>query len=612
MKHSLELACRFYGLQMRVFYLNENHDLSALEKSIRLKQPCALVVNTRALLSDEKQEKVQTVFELLNEGIPVLYTNVDSQTKPAFLSEQSGRSIRSCAVSKDVLESLFYEFGNLPDFTNQLSGLKVTVTSDDQPFYFEFEDNANAQVILEISDQSGEARYPVFVNTQRGLQKQFFLTDFSAFKLPQESGVKKEVFELLPLLMFLKYAGGEKGWHNPEHYANLTIDDPWLAEPYGNLSYMSLLKEMDKVNFHTTIAFIPWNFDRSEPEVVSLFKKHPDKFSISIHGNNHDHREFYRYESSKSLRLQEKNIQQALARMERFRALTGLPYDRVMVFPQGIAPEKTLALLRQYNFLATVNGMNVPFGSDEPASLLFGLRPVTMQFADFASLSRTYPHTPQFAIALELFLDNPLLFYTHQDFFANGIDTFNETAEFVNAVQPGVHWVSLGNLLRHLYLMRRMDDGNYEVLAFSNDFILENDQEKEVTFYVRKRASLRPPIKQVKINGQMFAFETSGGYLTCTVTVPAKEQSHIIIEYENDFDISSIDVSKKSSRVALLRKLSDFRDMTLSTNALGRAFTRFYYQYGLFKFGLAWLVVFLFMVFVVILFSVRKKAARSR
>ena len=30
--------------------------------------------------------------------------------------------------------------------------------------------------------------------------------------------------------------------------------------------YKGLLQEMQKVNFHTTIAFIPWNFDRSRPE----------------------------------------------------------------------------------------------------------------------------------------------------------------------------------------------------------------------------------------------------------------------------------------------------------------------------------------------------------
>src|SRR3972149_7221119 len=92
--------------------------------------------------------------------------------------------------------------------------------------------------------------------------------------------------------MFLKNTFGEKCWHSVNDYANLTIDDPWIREPYGYLSYIGLLKQMQKVNFHTTIAFIPWNYDRSQEEVVKLFRQNPDKFSISIHGNDHNNREF--------------------------------------------------------------------------------------------------------------------------------------------------------------------------------------------------------------------------------------------------------------------------------------------------------------------------------
>ena len=75
-----------------------------------------------------------------------------------------------------------------------------------------------------------------------------------------------------PEAMFLRYAAGDRAWHTTGHYANLTVDDAWLTEPFGNLNYGNLLKEMDKHNFHTTIAFIPWNYDRSEPDTVALFR----------------------------------------------------------------------------------------------------------------------------------------------------------------------------------------------------------------------------------------------------------------------------------------------------------------------------------------------------
>ena len=104
------------------------------------------------------------------------------------------------------------------------------------------------------------------------------------------------------------------------------------AKPYGHLIYEDLLKEMERHDFHTTIAFIPWNYDRSEAETVALFRSHPERFSICVHGDNHDHKEFDDFES-KPLSLQITAIKQSLARMEKFQSLTGIPYDNVFVFP---------------------------------------------------------------------------------------------------------------------------------------------------------------------------------------------------------------------------------------------------------------------------------------
>ncbi len=121
---------------------------------------------------------------------------------------------------------------------------------------------------------------------------------------------------------------------------------------------------MEKHNFHTTIAFIPWNYDRSEARVVKLFRNHPDRFSISIHGDNHDHGEF---ENPKSEGHHAAALKQALARMEQFQRLTKIPYDPVFVFPHVIGPEEVLEKLKTYNYLATVNSTNVP--ADRPIPL---------------------------------------------------------------------------------------------------------------------------------------------------------------------------------------------------------------------------------------------------
>ena len=67
---------------------------------------------------------------------------------------------------------------------------------------------------------------------------------------------------------------------------------PGSTEPFGCLNYNDLLAEMDRHNFHTEIGFVPWNFDRSEPAIVNLFRSRSDRYSICFHGDDHKHQEF--------------------------------------------------------------------------------------------------------------------------------------------------------------------------------------------------------------------------------------------------------------------------------------------------------------------------------
>ena len=392
---------------------------------------------------------------------------------------------------------------------------------------------------------------------------------------------------------------GEAAWHTPGLYANLTIDDPWLTEPYGHLSYLGLLNEMERANFHTTVAFIPWNYDRCEDDVAALFREHPDRFSVCIHGNNHDHREFYKYKTNlrdpwpaKPLRVQEENIVQAVARMERFSKLTGVGYDRVMVFPHAIAPAKTLGLLKKYGFLSTVNAGNVPLGTELPGELGSKSHFEPLLFDNFVSLDRwSAGYISKDDIVKAISLGKPLLFYVHHEFFENGIDAFNSIAEMVNSIEPRVQWKSLGYISRHLYLQKKRDDSYYDVRSFSRSIELENMQKRDLTYFVRKEESFSPPIRLVTVDSKPYSYKRSGGDLSLTITIPAGESRVIDIEYENDLDLTTVDISKNDPRVNRLRKLSDFRDMTLSKSVLGRAVVYLYYETDLYKLGLKRLAV---------------------
>ena len=386
---------------------------------------------------------------------------------------------------------------------------------------------------------------------------------------------------MAPYILFLSYAAGSYAWHSDGQYANLTIDDPWLTQPYGHLDYYALLAEMKKHNFHTTIAFIPWNFDRSNSGLAALFRENPKCFSICLHGNNHAHREFGDY-AKNPLAQQDADIRQGVARMERFQALTGIAYDRFMVFPHGVAPELTFAALKRYGFSGTANSSNVPLDKKFPSEPTFLLRPYTTAYAGFLSLSR-YPvsgEIPQVEIAIQLFMGNPLLFYGHQGLFETGVSAFNAYAEFVNRIQPATKWASLGQIAQHSHLLRKREDGGFDMLMLSSEVDLANPMEKEGAFYVRRTQDSDADKSVVTVNGSPAVFEQSGEMLLLRLVIPAHQVRKVRVTYRNDLDPSRTEIGKSSAYAGGLRMISDFRDLKLSQSSWGSALTRAYYGHN--------------------------------
>jgi hypothetical protein len=568
---NLQIAAGFYGVTVNTLRLNTADDRRAIAAAVQRSQTIAVVIAANSLGSIDQKNLFQMILRRPGTRLPLLILGAGPNTDTTLIANWSNGAAVGFEQLRDSRESI-YRFNHVDEWTAQLSNLQVS-SSPHSAGYFLLSSNSNVQPVLSI--QEGRQFFPVFIETLvRGLQV------FLASSLQDSSPVRDDssdhlldaFVQIAPVMIFIRHCAGEKGWRFPNHYANLTIDDPWLREPYGHFSYRGLLAEMEKHNFHSTVAFIPWNYDRSEPKVVSLIRTHPDRFSICIHGNNHDHKEFTDYRS-KPLAGQIDALKQALARMDEFRKQTGIPYDRVMVFPHSIAPENTLAVLKTYNFLGTINSSNVPMDRLTPPLLSFSLRPVTMSFGDFPSLRRNPAPVPvsKSFIAINAFLGNPLLFYCHQNYFADGIDRFDLVADSVNDSQPGTQWRSLGDIIRHLYLLKRRDDGEYDVFAFSRTLSLTNPSDKESVFYIRIQEHTVPSIESVNVDGRHVPYSIENGYLYFRTTLPAGRTRTIAIEYRNDLAVPPMSVSKQSTRVYLLRTGSDFRDTILSRSSVGRA-----------------------------------------
>jgi len=582
-QHGLEVASRFYGIDLRVVTIEQNSDLAALQSAVEQQDTVALVIAADALKMLDQNTVLQWLSRRPDGGIPLMVLGVTSATGANLLKAWTNGAVGGCDQSPHRSSELI--FGRMPEFTRQLSDISLPFPGR-TTCYFTLTGAGTAEKLAEIRDEDHSV-VPTFIRVDLG-RHEMFLSAQSSSEAVNVSPAKGEDVEdvfarIAPSMMFVRYSAGDLGWHAEAHYANLTIDDPWLTEPYGYLDYEGLLREMVKHNFHTTVAFIPWNYDRSVPAVVSLFRNHPDRLSICIHGDNHDHVEFPAL-SEKSLGEQTEDVREALNRMTRFQELTGIKYDKIMVFPHHIGSQAILAVLKRYNFLATVNSSNVPLDDVGPNSWSFVLRPVTLEWADFPSISRVtaqYPN-PTGYIAVNAFLDNPLLFYGHQDLFADGIGSFDGMADEANKIEPGTRWSSLGDIVRHLYLVRMRSDRNYDVLALSSDILLENPSAREARFFVRKRETDQATIASVTVDEQESAFKLQDNYLDISVIVPAGATRRIRIVYANALHVDGMAASKSSRRVQVLRMLSDFRDMRLSQYAVGDRFIDWYYgRHGL-------------------------------
>ena len=215
-----------------------------------------------------------------------------------------------------------------------------------------------------------------------------------------------------------------------------------------------------------------------------------------------------------------------------------------------------------------------------PPDPLFNLRAANADFTSFPLIRRhsAEVEVSKAQIAVDAFLENPLLFYAHQGIFSDGIQGFNSIAATVNQIQPDVHWTNLGAMVKNLYKERVRGDGNYDIMTYSSNFILENETKRHLVYYVEKPAHAMSTIQSVEVNGRPWSYELSGDTLRLTIQLAPGQSTEVGIQYRGGLAPGTVDISKKGFKIMLLRLVSDFRDITMSRSQLGRAMTSFYYR----------------------------------
>jgi len=269
---------------------------------------------------------------------------------------------------------------------------------------------------------------------------------------------------LVPALMFLRDAFGDRCWQPGKKLACLILDDPLLRSRYGFLRYDCLLEAMERSNFATSLAFVPWNYNRSYRSTAELFLRHPKRFSLSIHGCDHTKKEFGGVDEV----LLSRKAMIARKRMERHQELTGVPFDNVMIFPQGIFSSAALKALKTTGYVAAVNSTPFPVGgSSDPLRVRDLLAPAITRYSDFPLFIRHYPNCIA-EFALDLFLGKPALIVEHHDYFRNGYDRIQTFVEQINRLSDDVTWCGLEEVVRTTCLKRQRDDGAFDLQFYHN------------------------------------------------------------------------------------------------------------------------------------------------
>jgi hypothetical protein len=571
----IRVAAELFGIEFKRFII-ENADFAV---PMFLDDAEAVVITGNALKYWENGLKLK--MNISNKASNILALGL-GETSLDAMRELLGENIQLITLDDSMSSKGDMRFNDV-QINFELGGISYPVkgTQASEIFAFEYDEKTGMESIAKIVLDDKKKELPVFLHKKKKSQHVFALGSWNEFH-PK----KGDIFNIAPILVYLKTVFGERVWHRAIDYANLTIDDPWLREPYGFISFAGLCRQASDVPFHATIGFIPFNFNINKNEVVNIFQECSKQLSIAVHGNNHDFVEFRTSDDSEN----RKSVVQAIERMESFERYTNLPYDRVMVFPRNAFTKETFNVLKKQNFLMTANS-GIPLNADGIENPIDKLRGLTLEFENFPMVIRQ-GLLPKLlkekenlwrleqTIRMRLFLDLPVMLYTHHDFFEGGIGNFNSIAMMVNQIQPKIAWTSLGEVAANLYLQRRLNKQEIEVIAFSPLVILRNTFEEPMQWIVKKREDGVVPIKRVLVNDIEHAFSHDDSYVNIKVLIEPGIEKKVVIQY-NDLEESVNFAHAKIKMDAIaIRKLTDLRDNYLYRLPLGSSIIAIIYKMG--------------------------------
>ena len=528
------------------------------------KRACIIVgTNTFGKVFDTKQDR-EKLKETISreEQVLFLYGIEDLQADGELVKQLTDNSIVvgrkwesgrvKCAINSEAR-----------NICQQLSSLVFEVEVDPNINTFLVENNSRKGEIL--CTLNGE---PFFIGVAVGGAVVFLsgcrqIADVDEY-VREGKSLLSYFTSLIPLMMVLRYVYPTRSWHNSMKQACFIIDDPPLKKAYGFLDYEEILKVTAEERFCTSIGFIPWNYRRTNRDVALLFQEHSDKFSISVHGCDHTRGELGWGEET----LLRSKAAKGLERMTIHQQLWGIPFDKVMVFPQGIFSIFAMKALKSCGYLAAANSTPYPVDLEDNRLTLRELIDVAVtRFSNLPLFIRRYPKN--FAeLALDLFLGKPALIVEHHAFFRNGYGVLRDLVNKVNSLERRLEWKRLEEICSHANLKRVDENGEIHVKFYADRFGLQNETDRPQNYILFRRRIPEQSVMGVTINNRYTDFGQEADWLKIPVALDASESAEIKIKCDEPRSVTTTSkpVSSHNVKVFVRRVLSEFRDNYVETN----------------------------------------------
>jgi hypothetical protein len=384
------------------------------------------------------------------------------------------------------------------------------------------------------------------------------LLDIDAELTTRNFDVRDHLFSAVPVVSYFRWAFPCNSWNAPEASACLIIDDPLLKARYGFVRFSELLTLMKQVRFSTSIGFIPWNWRRSDPSVVQLFKDNPGHYSLCVHGCDHTAGEF----SASDRKRLRAVASEAVRRMSLHDRRTGLAHDRIMVFPQGIFSKEAVAELKRAGFNAAVN---TEVHSNPRAERRLKISDVwdvaVMTYSDFPIYTRRYPDQGIENLAFDLVLGKPCLVVIHHDFCSDGYARLAGFIDKLNALKVPLAWRHLGDVVRRGYRQKEVSPNSMEIEMYGNEVLVENDSRRAKSYFIRRRERHPNGIESLHAGSRQLSWDSAGDSIQFKVELGPGEATVVTLRFKAAENVAHRDRNfVRSTKTMLRRYLSEARD----------------------------------------------------